>query len=63
VKEHRNAVEAIADALVDHDVLDSREVHAIAALHGVPITYSPRTMRALNAQAERDAQPVAAFDR
>ena len=35
VKEHREAVEAIADALLERDVISSEEVYEIAAQHGV----------------------------
>ncbi|HEU4563134.1 MAG TPA: AAA family ATPase [Gemmatimonadaceae bacterium] len=35
VREHRAAVEALADALVEREVLPADEVHAIAAAHGV----------------------------
>jgi cell division protease FtsH len=35
VRDHRAAVEALADALVEREVLDAVEVHAIAAAHGV----------------------------
>ncbi len=35
VKEHRDAVEAIAEALLERDVISSEEVYAIAANHGV----------------------------
>ena len=37
VREHRAAVEAVADALVARDVLDADEVIAIAAAHGVTV--------------------------
>lgn len=35
VKEHRDAVEAIAEALLEREVISSEEVYAIAANHGV----------------------------
>ncbi|MDQ3696776.1 MAG: AAA family ATPase [Gemmatimonadota bacterium] len=35
VREHRAAVEALADALIEREVLLADEVHAIAAAHGV----------------------------
>jgi hypothetical protein len=35
VIEHRRAIEAIAHALLEQDVLTSAEVHAIAHAHGV----------------------------
>ena len=35
VKEHRDAVEAIADALIQRDVISSEEAYEIAARHGV----------------------------
>ena len=35
VKEHREAVEAIADALIQRDVISSEEAYEIAANHGV----------------------------
>lgn len=35
VREHRAAVEAIADALLQHDVLDAGQVLSIAAVHGI----------------------------
>ena len=35
VKEHREAVEAIADALLERDVISSEEAYEIAASHGV----------------------------
>jgi ATP-dependent Zn protease len=34
VREHRGAVEAIASALLEHEVLDAEEVIAIATRHG-----------------------------
>jgi cell division protease FtsH len=35
VREHRDAVEAIANALLEHDVLGAEQVYRIAAEHGV----------------------------
>jgi cell division protease FtsH len=35
VREHRAAVEAVANALIEHEVLAAAEVYAIAAEHGV----------------------------
>ena len=37
VRQHREAVQAIADALVDHEVLSAQEVYGIAAAAGVPV--------------------------
>jgi cell division protease FtsH len=37
VRDHRAAVEAVAAALLRHEVLDAHDVLAIAALHGVPL--------------------------
>jgi cell division protease FtsH len=37
VREHRAAVEALADALLEHDVLHAAEVHEIVHRHGVPV--------------------------
>jgi cell division protease FtsH len=37
VREHRAAVEALADALLEHDVLHATEVHEIVRRHGVPV--------------------------
>jgi cell division protease FtsH len=36
VRRHREAVEALADALIRESVLSASDVHAIAAIHGVP---------------------------
>ncbi|HEX6535566.1 MAG TPA: AAA family ATPase [Gemmatimonadaceae bacterium] len=36
VREHRAAVEALADALLEREILAADEVYAIAARHGVP---------------------------
>ena len=41
VREHRAAVEAVADALVARDVLDADEVIAIARAHGVAVRQQP----------------------
>ena len=41
VREHRAAVEAVADALVRQDVLTAEEVCDIARAHGVPVTQVP----------------------
>ena len=41
VREHRAAVEAVADALIARDVLDADEVIAIAAAHGVIVAQQP----------------------
>ena len=41
VREHREAVEAVADALVERDVLSADEVIAIAEAHGVAVTQRP----------------------
>jgi len=35
VREHRAAVEAIANALLEHDVISASEAYAIAEQHGV----------------------------
>ena len=35
MREHRAAVEALADKLVERDVLSAQEVYAIPASHGV----------------------------
>jgi ATP-dependent Zn protease len=35
VREHRDAVEAIADALIERDVISSEEAYDIAERHGV----------------------------
>ncbi|HJU64423.1 MAG TPA: AAA family ATPase, partial [Gemmatimonadaceae bacterium] len=37
VREHREAVEALADALIEHNVLPSDDAYQIAARHGVPV--------------------------
>src|SRR5690606_2678594 len=37
VREHRDAVDAIAQALLERDVLAADAVHEIAAHHGVPL--------------------------
>lgn len=37
VREHRDAVEAIADALLEREVITAEEVHELAARHGVPL--------------------------
>ncbi len=41
VREHRAAVEAVADALVARDVLSADDVIAIAAAHGVVVAQQP----------------------
>jgi cell division protease FtsH len=41
VREHRAAVAAVADALVERDVLDADEVIAIARAHGVAVQQQP----------------------
>ena len=41
VREHRAAVEAVADALVERDVLDADEVVTIARAHGVATEQGP----------------------
>jgi cell division protease FtsH len=37
VREHRDAVEALADALIEHSVLPAEVAYEIAAEHGVPV--------------------------
>lgn len=37
VREHMGAVQAIADALLEHDVVVAEDVHQLAAAHGVPL--------------------------
>ena len=37
IREHRTAVEAIADALLEREVLDAEEVLEIAVAHHVPV--------------------------
>ena len=36
VREHRAAIEALAEALLEHEILPAEDVYAIAARHGVP---------------------------
>ena len=37
IREHRDAVDALARALVRHLVLEEWEVHSIVALHGIEV--------------------------
>ncbi len=46
VREHRAAVEAVADALIARDVLDADEVIAIAEAHGVRVAQRPHAVPA-----------------
>jgi cell division protease FtsH len=38
VRTHRSAIEALADALMENEVLHTAEVHEIAQRHGVPVS-------------------------
>jgi cell division protease FtsH len=49
VTEHRDAVEAVADALVAHDVLTAEQVIDIARAHGVTVQQEPWAAVALRA--------------
>ena len=49
VRQYRAAVEAIADALLERDVLMAAEVHAIATRNGVPLADTARRVASLSA--------------
>jgi cell division protease FtsH len=49
VRQHRGAIEALAEALLDHDVLVADEVYAIAVAHGVAAAGQTRSLQPASA--------------